>query len=74
MSDQKDVKQEQHVFSGVTAGVIIKVLNGVIVDVVGVSNSEVHAIAVAEDLKAADPTVGVEYIPKSAKIYDEAAI
>jgi hypothetical protein len=74
MSDQQDVKQGQHIFSGATAGVIIKVLNSVIVDVVGVSNSEIHAIKVAQDLQSADQTVGVEYIPKSAKIYDEEPI
>lgn len=65
-----EVQPEHAKLAGKQAGVIMKLLNGKIVDVVGASSSEIHSIKVAEIMADADKTVGVEYIPKAVKVYD----
>lgn len=55
-------------------GVIVKLKDGVLVDVVGASNSPEHAYIVSQQLQSADKTPGVTYDTKAVKVYSEHAI
>jgi hypothetical protein len=54
------------------AGVILKLQNGVIIDVVGVSNAPERAAVIADEMKAKDSAF--DYQMKAVKVYPEHAI
>jgi hypothetical protein len=78
MSDQTNVEKGLPLESGIPVGhiigVILKFKDGVLIDVVGASNSPEHAYLVALALGDNDKTPGITYDSKAVKSYSEKAI